>query len=132
MTQYTENDSWEIIDAFFKYHGLVPQISSYNEFIHNGIKKVISQEPEINLPNAIIKFGDVTLLHPTVIEHDRTVRPLYPQDARQRNLTYEFTLCLDIIEINIDGDKREEKVCTRVPIAKIPAMVKSAICNLNE
>lgn len=132
MTEYTENDSWDIIKAYFKHHNLVPQIASYNEFIHNGLKKVISQEPEINLPNAIIKFGDVTLLPPSVIEHDRTIKLLYPQDARQRNLSYEFTLCLDIIEVNIDGDRREEKVCTRIPIAKIPAMVKSAICNLSE
>jgi DNA-directed RNA polymerase II subunit RPB2 len=43
-----------------------------------------------------IKFGQIYLSRPTVTETDGSVVPVFPQEARLRNLTYSAPLYVDI------------------------------------
>lgn len=51
-----------------------------------------------------VKFGQVYLTRPSVTEKDGQVGPLFPQEARLRNLTYSATLMVEIAE------ERQEQV----------------------
>jgi DNA-directed RNA polymerase II subunit RPB2 len=43
-----------------------------------------------------IKFGQIYLSRPTVTEADGTVVPVFPQEARLRNLTYSAPLYIEM------------------------------------
>ena len=43
-----------------------------------------------------IKFGQIYLSRPTVTEADGSVVPVFPQEARLRNLTYSAPLYIDM------------------------------------
>lgn len=80
----------------------------------------------------ILRFGEVYVDSPTIIDDERNVKYILPQEARLKNLHYSGSLCLNITEIHIDGDEVTEKNHTRVPIAKIPIMVGSDKCPLSK
>jgi DNA-directed RNA polymerase II subunit RPB2 len=69
---------------------------------------------------------------PTIIDDDRSVRYLYPQEARNKDLSYTGNVCVDILETieNNEGKPPHINEQYRVPIAKIPIMVLSDVCHL--
>ena len=78
-------------------------------------------------------FGQIHVDYPTIIEEDRTVQMLLPHIARQRNLTYDSTVYVDVKEmIEINGQKTEVFHYKRIPIFKLPMMLLSDKCNLNK
>ena len=70
--------------------------------------------------------------YPTIIDDDRTTRLLYPQEARNKDLSYSGNVCVDIIETieNNEGKPPQINEQYRVPKAKIPIMLLSDACNL--
>jgi DNA-directed RNA polymerase II subunit RPB2 len=68
---------------------------------------------------------------PYVIEEDRTIRHIYPAEARLRNDTYDAPLSIDITTIlTIAGVVKETKKIDKYIIGHIPIMVQSSKCNL--
>lgn len=99
-----QQDSWNVINAFFDSKGLVrQQLDSFNEFLNQTIQEIIDETPEIvirpedqHMPGTeerleerefIIKFGQIYLSKPIVNEQDGETKPLFPKEARLRNLT---------------------------------------------
>lgn len=123
-------------DYFSKYGTAHVQIDLYNHFVRRGIEEIIESEPEIEISSKknsqyFVKFGQVHIEKPQVIEEDRTIHYITPSDARLRDLTYESSIYVDIHEKTIEGEKVEEKVHHRVIIGQIPTMVRSITCALN-
>ena len=130
---------WGLLKNYFdKYNYTQHQISSYNTFVTRGIQDIIHNEANITIQtdsiNYEVEFGQVFVSKPKTIEEDRITKKLFPSKARQRDLTYDSTIFIDIKETVIDSKtgKVEEVIeHKRVNICKIPVMVYSQLCNLN-
>lgn len=128
-----ESHSWKVLEAYFRSNNLVlNQLETFNDFIQFGIQDIIDQDPLIAIPNYSVRFGQITVSNPVVIEEDRTMKLIYPSDARLRDLSYDGAILCNITEKFTDLDGKEVlKEHPRVTIGRIPIMVRSATCNLN-
>ena len=124
-----------LIKKFFEETRFVKSnIDSYNSFVDWRMQKVINAEKEL-MPAVIpvdaeevkFEFGELTLRKPIIVEADGAERPLYPGEARMRNLTYSAPVFLEIALI-VDGKERDR---AEVKIAEIPVMVNSKLCYLS-
>jgi DNA-directed RNA polymerase beta subunit len=134
-----EKQNWGVIKSFYKTKGLVQhQIKSFNDFIYHSSQRIIDSEPEIRIKKEsknkeyIIRFGEIFIDSPNIIDEDRNVKYILPREARIKNLNYSSSLCLNITEINIEDGVVEEKNHTRLPIAKIPIMIGCDKCPLSK
>ena len=93
-------------------------ISSFNYFISNGIQEILNREQSV----AGITFGAVHVDKPSFNDMNRVEKPMLPNHARKQNITYE-----GVVRVNIVYNGKETQ---RVPIGKIPIMLRSAVCNL--
>lgn len=86
----------------------------------------------------IVKFLNVSIRKPTIFENNGALTPMYPNDARLRNLTYAAPVYLDmeVTTTLTDPGKgtKETRVrnLQRVLAGKIPVMVGSKYCLLSE
>ena len=138
-TQLSEEHKWEIIKNFFETNGLVnQQIDSFNEYTNHGIQYVIKDEPDIVInPNKkqkyVIKFGEIYITPPSVVEENRDLKLINPQYARDKDINYESAICCDIQEILYEnGNIIEETIHRRITIGRTPVMLLSNICNLSK
>lgn len=116
-----------IKDYHSKYSLADIQLESYNHFVTDTIRKIVQDRSDIVINSTYkLSIKDIFLDYPCVVEEDRAIHPLYPMEARTRDLTYEGLLSVNIIE-TIDG---VTKFYFKVPLAKIPIMVGSCRCNL--
>ena len=124
-----------LIISFFEENGFVKSnIDSYNSFIEWRIQKIVDSEKEL-MPAVIpvdaeeVKFifGSISLKKPIIIEADGSERPLYPTEARMRNLTYSAPVMLEVALV-VDGKERDR---AEVQIAEIPVMLGSKLCYLS-
>lgn len=129
---------WNIIEDYSKKVGfLTHQIQSFNDFILYGIQRILEEEPNVVVSQKEnheyrIKFGNCYIPNPTITEDDRTIKIIYPSEARSRDLTYESPVYVDITESFYEnGEIVEEKTRNRVAIAKIPIMIDCCKCNIN-
>ena len=81
-----------------------------------------------------IKFGQLSVTHPTHSESDdNSITPLYPSEARLRNLTYESSLLVEVhrTAFHVATNEQEgDTVTTNEWIGNVPIMVQSAYCRL--
>lgn len=133
----TENLQWNIVYSYFKKKGYVShQIDTFNDYINNGIQRVVEESDIVlNQPEYkySISFGQVFIPTPSIIEEDRTIRKILPSEARQRDLTYDVPIYVNILEKieyedkNIETEIYEHK---RIIIGRTPIMLLSDKCNL--
>ena len=155
-SKITEEDSWEVVNAFFGENGLVSQqINSFNSFISNTIQEIVEEAGKIVVkptkqyrPGRLAAFEGKThemifeqlhvYHHPTFRDRDRHYYNITPHEARLRDLTYESELYMDVRYLNYSYDENCEKViqnneaAKRIPIGKIPLMVRSQYCVLSK
>ena len=86
-----------------------------------------------------LTFQNVTLRKPTIFENNGAILPMMPNDARLRNLTYASPLFVDVLVKttfidNTKGGERQvrERLFPNVHMGKIPVMVNSKYCLLND
>ena len=109
--EITEDDCWAVISGFFAQKGLVrQQLDSFDEFVQNTMQELVDENADLILDQADqhtgheadvtrryeIKFGQIYLSRPTVTEADGSVVPIFPQEARLRNLTYSSPLYVEM------------------------------------
>jgi len=128
----TDQDNWDVMKSFFVEEGLVRQhLESYNDFVHNTLQQIIDEIEGITIEvpghTYDIKFGNIDVGEPKVVEVDGTLREVYPREARIRNLTYSASLFLEIV-LNEGGKETYEQV----NIGDLPIMVKSDLCLLSK
>jgi len=121
------------------------QKQSYDFFIHHRLNKIVEEEPTVEIPLGdgrfyCVKFGQVFVDKPYIIDENRQVRYITPNEARIRDLTYSSAVSVNIRtcilhhEINAVGEKveceTEHKEFFKVLIARIPMMIGTSKCNL--
>lgn len=109
--ELNEDDCWTVISSFFAQKGLVrQQLDSFDEFVQNTMQELVDENADLILDQADqhtghesdvtrryeIKFGQIYLSRPTVTEADGSVVPIFPQEARLRNLTYSAPLYVEM------------------------------------
>ncbi|KAJ7170073.1 DNA-dependent RNA polymerase II second largest subunit [Mycena filopes] len=157
----TQEDCWTVISSFFDQKGLVrQQLDSFDEFVQNTMQELVDENSDLILDQADqhtghdsdmtrryeIKFGQIYLSRPTVTEADGTVVPVFPQEARLRNLTYSAPLYIEMKKRVLVGREDPEGMpgdvaweteqddnpedTTKVWIGKVPIMLRSTFCIL--
>jgi DNA-directed RNA polymerase II subunit RPB2 len=116
--EVTQEHCWDVITSFFDTFGLVnQQISSFNQFIQNTMQELVDESAELILDQAEqhtgshadssrryeIAFGQIYLARPSIIEADGSVIPIFPQEARLRNLTYSAGLYIEMTKRTYAG-----------------------------
>lgn len=86
----------------------------------------------------IIKFQNVSIRKPTIFENNGALTPMYPNDARLRNLTYaapvyvDMDIMITMTDPGLGTKETRQRTLTRVLAGKIPVMVGSKYCLLTE
>ncbi len=153
-----ENNAWSVIDTFFKQDNTLIQhhLSSFNYFMSNQIPAIVREKEFIirvydkdswdearKMHTRIyeVKFGKVYISKPVL--YDAPNKPMYPNDARLRNLSYSGSLYIDIHQkmytVDENGvekpmEMKDSKLETihSYPCGKIPIMVGSKFCVLSD
>jgi DNA-directed RNA polymerase beta subunit len=121
----------ELLTAYFKENSLVKQhLDSYNKFVEHGLQTTVSRVGVIqpSVEGFELKFGNIRVEKPKIIEADGAQRAIQPSEARMRNLTYAAPIFLEIIPV-FNGV--EKTMFSEVFIGEIPVMVKSKLCYLD-
>ncbi|KAM3397289.1 DNA-directed RNA polymerases IV and V subunit 2 [Capsicum galapagoense] len=123
--------------GFFEKYGVVNhQISSYNDFIKNGIQRVFDSVGEIHVEpsydpskkgegywkHASVKFGKVTLDRPKfwagekfAVDGDKEYLDLWPRHARLQNMTYSARMMVETrVQVYTEKLVRSDKFKTGV------------------
>ncbi|MCX8202074.1 MAG: DNA-directed RNA polymerase subunit B, partial [Candidatus Caldarchaeum sp.] len=132
---FTKDDLWDVFKSNLEDEGLVQHhIKSFNYFVKEGLQELIKSIGEYEIKTkhgtVVVKFGQVFVDIPTKREIDApNPQPLYPWEARLRNLTYEAPL---YVKMSIFLDGKPLAAPENVWIGNIPVMVKSDICPLSK
>ena len=154
--QYIETP-WNIIDSYFKGQHLERlvrhQLESYNNFVGYQITKTIemfnpvhiASEQDFDLVSKkyslelFVTFENFHIYRPQIHENNGAIKLMFPQEARLRNFTYASAMTTDInIKYVVRNGKELEntetfyKTIPKVHIGKLPIMLKSNICVLNQ
>ncbi|MEM3422442.1 MAG: DNA-directed RNA polymerase subunit B'' [Candidatus Bilamarchaeaceae archaeon] len=120
----------DLINAYFRSNSLVnQQLQSYNKFIDVGLQSVIDSIGKIqtNVEGFELKLGKIRVEKPRYYEVRGGYRPIMPQEARLRNISYAAPVFLEIIPV-FNGIERP--TYSDVFIGEIPVMLKSKLCYL--
>ncbi|BGP55023.1 hypothetical protein JCM8202_002196 [Rhodotorula sphaerocarpa] len=161
----TQEDCWAVIAAYFEDKTLVSQqIDSFNEFVNNTMQELVDESSSLILDQNMqhsgrqgdqtkryeLNFNQIYLSRPTQTEADGTVAPMFPNEARLRNLTYSAPLYIDIKkrvlvqesdepdpetgELQWTEERDEDDTAgeeEKIYIGKVPIMLYSSFCILN-
>ena len=148
---------WALITSYFrgKYLEKVVrhQLESYNDFINFQIQKTIAMFSPITIQSEQdfdpeskkykltidIDFKNFNIYRPVIHENNGATKLMFPQEARSRNFTYASNMMIDMnIKYTIrSGENLENsqtlcKTLPKIQIGKIPIMLRSSICLLNQ
>ena len=156
LGSYTE-EPFQLIDTYFRGQHLDRlvrhQIESYNHFITYQIQRTIQMfnsvtvhsendfVPEHNkyLLDVDISFTNFKLYPPQIHENNGATKVMLPEEAKLRNFTYASTMAVDVNVTytirnteSMDTPKVIQRTLPKINIGKMPIMLKSAICVLNQ
>jgi len=148
---------WILIESYFKHKHLKQlvkhQLESYNYFVNNQIQQtiemfnplIIASEhdfvKDLNLYRLEIEitFENFSIYRPQIYENNGSTKIMFPQEARLRNFSYSsaMTIDLNIKYIVRNGENYKnvlnyQKKIRNVHIGKLPIMLKSDLCVLNQ
>ena len=154
--QYIETP-WNIIESYFRGQHLERlvrhQLESYNNFVGYQLPKTIEMFNPVHIvseqdydPNSkkysleiFVTFENFHIYRPQIHENNGAIRLMFPQEARLRNFTYASSMTLDVnIKYVVRTGKELEstqifyKTLPGIHIGKLPIMLKSNICVLNQ
>jgi DNA-directed RNA polymerase II subunit RPB2 len=148
---------FNIIESYFKGQQLERfvrhQLESYNNFIGYQIAKTIEMFNPVHIASEqdydaaskkyaleiFITFENFNIYRPQIHENNGAIKLMFPQEARLRNFTYAAATTIDInikyiirTGTNLENTQILYKTIPRVHIGKLPIMLKSNICVLNQ
>jgi DNA-directed RNA polymerase II subunit RPB2 len=148
---------WTVIESYFNNHHLERlvrhQLESYNNFVGYQIIKTIDmfnpvcikseqdydKESGKYLLETYITFENFHIYRPQIHENNGAIKLMFPQEARLRNFTYASAMTVDInIKYivrngeNLSNVNTFHKTLPKIHIGKLPIMLKSNICVLNQ
>ena len=156
LGEYTE-EPYQIIESYFEGKHLDRlvrhQIESYNNFVNYQIQRTIDmfnpvkihsendyiEEKQMYMLECSIQFNNFKLYPPQIHENNGATKIMLPQEAKLRNFTYASTMTIDIdIEYTVrntecmNTPRVIKKTIPKINIGKMPIMLKSSICVLNQ
>jgi DNA-directed RNA polymerase II subunit RPB2 len=156
LQQYIE-EPWTLIESYFTPNHseklVHHQIASYNHFITYQLEKTIemfnpiriASEADLDVSSGqysleiLLNVDNLVIHRPQLHETNGAVKPMFPQDARLRNFTYESSILVDLkIQYNVrSGENLQNIKCIHktipsVNIGRMPIMVKSCLCLLSQ
>jgi DNA-directed RNA polymerase II subunit RPB2 len=156
LGQYQE-EPYQIIESYFEGKHLDRlvrhQIESYNNFVNYQIQRTIDmfnpvkihsendyiEEKQMYMLECSIQFNNFKLYPPQIHENNGATKIMLPQEAKLRNFTYASTMTIDIdIEYTVrntecmNTPRVIKKTIPKINIGKMPIMLKSSICVLNQ
>ena len=154
--EYIE-EPWNIIGSYFKGHHLKQlvrhQVESYNNFVSFQIQKTIDMFNPVQIHSdhdynkeynkysleIFITFDNFNIYRPQIHENNGATKLMFPSEARLRNFTYTSNITLDLnIKYIIRSGEGLKNIHTihkklqKIQIGKLPIMLKSNICVLNQ
>jgi DNA-directed RNA polymerase II subunit RPB2 len=146
---------WETIKTYFQSQGIPKlvehQIESFEDFIRNKIPLIVAstapivvwheQDEKLKKYKYELRLGfeNVTYMKPRIQEATGRIKPMFPQEARARNFTYAAQMFCDVrfTARSYKGDTLSEydeqvKVFEGVSLGKIPVMLGSSLCIMND
>ena len=155
-SQYIE-EPWNVIDAYFRDTHLERlvrhQLESYNNFVGYQIIKTIEMFNPVHIKSEndydpvsgkyslemFITFENFHIYRPQIHENNGAIKLMFPQEARLRNFTYASAMTIDInIKYIVRTGEGLANMSTfyknlpKIHIGKLPIMLKSSICVLNQ
>lgn len=130
-----ESNRWNLIEDYFNKYGLVKhQLETFDQFLNFGIYEIINNESNITFTSATseqikLKFTNVQISRPTIVDDDRNTRVLYPAEARQKSIVYDAPVYVDVDEYT---NGVFSKTFYKIQIARVPLMLGSNYCNLKK
>jgi DNA-directed RNA polymerase II subunit RPB2 len=147
LTTLTTKDIFRVTDLYFykKDNAYRHLYDSYNKFLEEDVKNFLERTDHIFNEKMTanifyrrkFRFKNVRVIGPKL---ENNIEPMFPSDARHKNLTYSIKLVADVSQhqekIHIISDNITEEITGTeeldVPIGIIPLMVKSKYCSLNQ
>lgn len=154
--QYIETP-WNVIESYFQGHHLERlvrhQLESYNNFVGYQITKTIEMFNPVHIASdqdydpiskkhsleILITFENFHIYRPQIHENNGAIKLMFPQEARLRNFTYASAMTIDInikyivrTGTNLENTQTFYKSLPKIHIGKLPIMLKSNICVLNQ
>jgi len=144
LDDLSEDRIEKVIYALYAKYGPVRhQMESFEKFIDVLIKQIIFSEPSMVIDSSetspptrhIIDFKHVIITEPLFKESNGQTRKVYPYECRQRRLTYNSSVLVDIeykiFDItDIDTPKiMKTQMYREVLLCQIPIMIGSRFCN---
>lgn len=147
----SSEEIFKLIDLYFNEKFILYnfQWNAFNQFINDTIRNEITNIEHIihedqhagKIYRYKIIFENVAI-KPPVDDNANDEEILFPEDCRTRFLTYASKLIADvsqvqeIIDCETPGSESESQIVViakenKVPIAKIPLMVRSEYCSTN-
>jgi DNA-directed RNA polymerase II subunit RPB2 len=148
------NMEWEAIKSYFAngVSRLVEhQLESYEDFIRNKLPLIVSstapivvwhEQDEVTKKYRYefrLSFENITYLKPRIQEATGRLKPMFPQEARTRNFTYAAQMFCDVrftarkyTGIDLATIEENVRVFQGVSLGKIPVMLGSSLCILND
>jgi DNA-directed RNA polymerase II subunit RPB2 len=129
------------------------QIESYNHFINYQIHRTVQMfnpvvvhsendyvaDKQKYFLEIIINFDNLKIYQSQIHENNGATKTMLPQEARLRNFTYSSNMTIDLNIKYVIRDTEDmanpktfEKVLPKINIGKMPIMLKSSICALND
>ena len=152
-----DEEPYQIIESYFEGKHLDRlvrhQIESYNNFVNYQIQRTIDmfntvkihsehdyiEEKQMYMLECSIQFNNFKLYPPQIHENNGATKIMLPQEAKLRNFTYASTMTIDIdIEYTVrntecmNTPRVIKKTIPKINIGKMPIMLKSSICVLNQ
>ena len=156
VDQYIETP-WNIIESYFKGQHLNRlvrhQLESYNNFVGYQITKTIEMFNPVHIASEqdydiksgkyalelFVTFENFHIYRPQIHENNGAIKLMFPQEARLRNFTYSSAMTIDInVKYvirngeNLENAQTIYKSLPKIHIGKLPIMLKSSICVLNQ
>ena len=154
---YGTETPWNLIKNYFdgKHLELLVrhQLESYNTFVEYDIQKTIEMFNPVSIKSEndydeinkkytleiIINFENFQLYRPQIHENNGATKLMFPQEARLRNFTYASPMTVDVnIQYitrtgpTLDKCETKNKLISQIHIGKLPIMLRSSICILNQ
>ena len=148
-----ERDTPKVINKYFAQPRVLiqHQLESFNNAVETVIPSIISHNSPIQvygnwdetehrfLTMYQIEFKDSYMCRPLVRDDHETIKPLFPQEARLRNLTYAAPIFVDLEHqmFKIKADATMDRVGEvqyerKVPLCNFPVMLCSNYCHLTD
>ena len=152
-----EETPWNIIKSYFEGKHLKQlvrhQLESYNDFVAYQIQKTISMFNPVNIRSEhdfdivskkyrlelFITFENFAIQRPQIHENNGATKLMFPHEARLRNFTYSSNMTVDmnikyIVKNgnNLESEQTFYKTLSKIHIGKLPIMLKSSICVLEQ